>query len=332
MACRTITKLVTSLISKSWLSNLRGERLTLQSSLFQRSLATCLCTLSHLILNGGIWLIFLWLTPHSPGVDVFVEVLRQGRRTGPTGSPVAFATKFGWVLNGQAEPSSPAECVTTHYTSVEFKDDTLRKFWEIEETPTSEAAVSLEKRNVLSHFKTNHSRTEEGRFVVSLPKFPDAKQIGESCSQAVGKVLSLLRTPVVHTFSVYLLHSTTPVTCFFLLQKWNSSNLTVLESIKPELLDSESTHHISDKCENTKTLGLEWDTNLDEFHIAVNEAPPSDHVTKQILVPDIAKMYDVLGWLSPTIVKMKILLQRVWELKINWDEPIPDTVRNAWLR
>ena len=29
---------------------------------------------------------------------------------------------------------------------------------------------------------------------------------------------------------------------------------------------------------------------------------------------------------------MKILLQRVWELKVNWDEPIPDNIRDAWLR
>ena len=77
--------------------------------------------------------------------------------------------KFGWVLSGQAEPRSPTECVTTHHTSVEFKDNTLRKFWEVEEAPTSEAALSLKEQKVLSHFKTNHSRTEEGRFVVPLP-------------------------------------------------------------------------------------------------------------------------------------------------------------------
>ena len=60
----------------------------------------------------------------------------------------------------------------------------------------------------------------------------------------------------------------------FLVAKWNSSNLAVLESIKTEFLESGSTHHISDKSESTKTLGLKWDTNLDEFHLAVNESPP----------------------------------------------------------
>ena len=99
----------------------------------------------------------------------------------------------------------------------------------------------------------------------------------------------------------------------FLLRKRNSSSLTILETIEPELRDSGATHHISDTREKTKTLGLEWDTNLDEFHIAVNELPPSDDITKRILVSDIAKTYDVLGWFSPTVIKMKILLQRVWE-------------------
>ena len=115
----------------------------------------------------------------------------------------------------------------------------------------------------------------------------------------------------------------------FLLRKWNSSDLTVLESTEPELCDSEGTHHISERRENTKTLGLEWNTKLDEFHLTLNETLPSDCITKRVLVSDIAKTFDVLGWFSPTIIKMKILLQRVWELR---DEPIPEGIRDAWRR
>ena len=109
------------------------------------------------------------------GVNVFADVLRQGQQTGPAGSPVAFATEFGWVLSGQPEPSSSTEHVTTHHTSVAFKDGTLCKFWEIEEAPTSVVALSLEERGLLIHFKTNHSHTEGGRFIVPLPKPPDTK-------------------------------------------------------------------------------------------------------------------------------------------------------------
>ena len=49
----------------------------------------------------------------------------------------------------------------------------------------SDAILSLEEHGVVHHFRDNHSRTDSGRFVVPLPKKPDAKSIGESRSQAV---------------------------------------------------------------------------------------------------------------------------------------------------
>ena len=36
---------------------------------------------------------------------------------------------------------------------------------------------------------------------------------------------------------------------------------------------------------------------------------------------DIAKTFDVLGWFSPTI-KVKFLLQQLWEQKVDWDETV----------
>jgi len=35
------------------------------------------------------------------GVDIYTEVVLQGRRSGPPGTPVAFETKFGWILAGK---------------------------------------------------------------------------------------------------------------------------------------------------------------------------------------------------------------------------------------
>ena len=48
-----------------------------------------------------------------------------------------------------------------------------------------------------------------------------------------------------------------------------------------------------------------------------------DSVTKRVLVSDIARTFDVLGWFSPAIVKMKIPLQGLWEEKVSWDDPVP---------
>ena len=42
------------------------------------------------------------------GVDVFCEVIGQGRRSGTPDSPSAFETDFGWVLAGETiSPHAP---------------------------------------------------------------------------------------------------------------------------------------------------------------------------------------------------------------------------------
>ena len=66
---------------------------------------------------------------------------------------------------------------------------------------------------------------------------------------------------------------------------------------------------------------------MDTFRLTVSKLPLSDVVTKRILASDVAKVFDILGWFAPATVTMKILLQRVWELRVEWDDPIPDEVQ-----
>lgn len=51
-----------------------------------------------------------------------------------------------------------------------------------------------------------------------------------------------------------------------------------------------------------------------------------------MLVADIARTYDILGWLSPTIIKAKTMLQRVWEAGVDWDSKIPQQIIEEWSR
>ena len=71
---------------------------------------------------------------------------------------------------------------------------------------------------------------------------------------------------------------------------------------------------------------------MDHFRLAVAEFPETKNLTKRLLVSDIAKTFDILGWFSPSIIKIKILLQRIWELKIDWDEPLPPEIKDIWLQ
>ena len=54
------------------------------------------------------------------GVDIFLDVLRQGRRSGPSGSPTALETEFGWLLCGGS--TSSHDCITNVcVTSPQFR-------------------------------------------------------------------------------------------------------------------------------------------------------------------------------------------------------------------
>ena len=116
----------------------------------------------------------------------------------------------------------------------------------------------------------------------------------------------------------------------FTLRKWNSSEAMVLQHVEPELRDSQALQAIPDPDEYTKTLGILWNVHLDHFRLAVSESSKIQNHTKRLLVSDIAKTFDVLGWYSPAIIKIKILLQRVWELKVDWDDPIPPEIETIW--
>ena len=39
-----------------------------------------------------------------------------------------------------------------------------------------------------------------------------------------------------------------------------------------------------------------------------------------------------LSWFSPYTIKMKILFQQLWEIKVNWDDQVPESVRESWLK
>ena len=75
----------------------------------------------------------------------------------------------------------------------------------------------------------------------------------------------------------------------------------------------------------TKTLGIEWNANLDHFQLTIADLPPVTNVTKRLLFSDITKMFDVLGWFSPAIIKVKIPLQGLQELKVDWDDLCPNS-------
>ena len=52
--------------------------------------------------------------------------------------------------------------------------------------------------------------------------------------------------------------------------------------------------------------------------------------TKRNIISTIGKFYDPLGFLSPVIIRFKVLFQKLCELKVGWDETPPEELLQEW--
>ena len=110
----------------------------------------------------------------------------------------------------------------------------------------------------------------------------------------------------------------------FNLCKWSSSSPLVLDSIPSDLREKLPIKEVTSNHSPSypKALGLEWNSSLDVMSPSISLSTDYS-LTKRGLVSDVAKTFDVLGWISPAILCMKILYQKLWALKVGWDEKIP---------
>lgn len=80
-----------------------------------------------------------------------------------------------------------------------------------------------------------------------------------------------------------------------------------------------------------KILGLTWNRNEDNFQYSVNLPPPTTApVTKRSIISDIARLFDPLGWLAPSVVLAKIFIQKLWLAGVSWDEELSTELVKEW--
>ena len=96
----------------------------------------------------------------------------------------------------------------------------------------------------------------------------------------------------------------------------------ILKQIPSKLVDEQPMQKISDDS-FTKVQGIDWRPDVDSFRLTVEKKVMNETLTKRTLISDIVRIYDDLGWCSPTVIKPKILLQCLWKAKLEWDEIVP---------
>ena len=114
----------------------------------------------------------------------------------------------------------------------------------------------------------------------------------------------------------------------FNLRKWRSSSAAVLSKIPLDSQEPVPTKELVDKYAATypRALGLIWDSVTDTMSVHI-DLPTSFTSTKRGIVSDVSRTFDVLGWLSPAILPIKVLFQRLWEEKLGWDDEVPENLK-----
>lgn len=113
----------------------------------------------------------------------------------------------------------------------------------------------------------------------------------------------------------------------FQLRKWASNCSDLIQNIS----SNETEHAIInlDKQQTIKTLGLQWNSSADVFQFKISKFTTS-RISKRTILSDISQIFDPLGLIGPVIVIAKLLMQRLWQLNLDWDESTPTDVHTAW--
>ena len=106
------------------------------------------------------------------------------------------------------------------------------------------------------------------------------------------------------------------------LRKFRTNSKELREAIPTELLETSDLNISTSPSEHGKTLGLHWDTERDVFHVATPCLKPAVVPTKRQILSDIARTYNVMGWCAPAMVKAKIMVQRLWQQDLGWDQDV----------
>lgn len=107
----------------------------------------------------------------------------------------------------------------------------------------------------------------------------------------------------------------------FRLRQWSSNDDRLVEE-----LDNRSNveHFCLNGRDTVRTLGINWRRKEDTIAYVINDhIGRHERITKRKLLSQIAAIFDPLGLLGPIIVKAKIIMQRLWKQKIEWDETVP---------
>lgn len=116
----------------------------------------------------------------------------------------------------------------------------------------------------------------------------------------------------------------------FPLRKWSANHPAILEHIPEDRRETQKELEL-DQSPTIKTLGLLWFPNEDLFGFKVPKLPVLEKVTKRIALSEMSQLFDPLGLVGPIVASAKMFVQQLWQENLNWDDELPEKLKNWWL-
>ena len=85
--------------------------------------------------------------------------------------------------------------------------------------------------------------------------------------------------------------------------------------------------------QEAKILGVRWNPQTDCLVFSVSDIARAAEFmkpTKRNVVCVVGRFYDPIGFLAPVILRFKLLFQRLCVNKIEWDQPLTDSLLDEW--
>lgn len=99
----------------------------------------------------------------------------------------------------------------------------------------------------------------------------------------------------------------------------------------PQAFTDSTSSESLDLTKQSSVLGVKWAPDTDTLSFSIN-MDHNEKITKRTILSNTCRIFDPLGLISPCTVVLKILLQNLWRLKLDWDEPVPNEIKKNWLK
>ncbi|XP_065118880.2 uncharacterized protein [Paramisgurnus dabryanus] len=118
----------------------------------------------------------------------------------------------------------------------------------------------------------------------------------------------------------------------FDLRQWASNDPSVISHLPADVQSQSSIQWLSEGHQNAQesTLGLHWHCLSDTLSYKprnLDHSPP----TMRSIYHVLASQYDPIGYIVPFTTRAKVIVQRLWDKKREWDDPrLPGELLSSW--